>query len=139
MNDKARAMGMRKTHFIEPTGLSSDNVSTPRDLVKLLVAASKQPLIHRYTTDDHYEVAVAHGRRLIYNNTNGLVRNPNWNIQISKTGFINESGECLVMLTRIDRREVAIILLNSTGRYSRIGDAMRIRNLVERETNIAML
>lgn len=139
MNDKARALGMRKTHFLEPTGLSSDNVSTPRDLVKLLVAASKQPLIHRYTTDDHYEVDIGRGRRLAFNNTNGLVRNHKWDIQISKTGFINESGECLVMLTRIDRREVAIVLLNSVGRYSRVGDAMRVRNLVERETNLAMM
>ncbi|TAM80314.1 MAG: D-alanyl-D-alanine endopeptidase [Candidimonas sp.] len=138
MNDKARALGMRHTHFIEPTGLSSSNVSTPRDLVKLLVAASKQPLIHRFTTADHYEVPV--GRRLqLYNNTNQLVRNPNWDIQISKTGFINESGECLVMLTKIDRREVAIILLNSSGRYSRVGDAVRLRQLVERETNLAMM
>ncbi|OWT66239.1 D-alanyl-D-alanine endopeptidase [Candidimonas nitroreducens] len=139
MNDKARALGMRQTHFLEPTGLSSENVSTPRDLVKLLVAASRQPLIHRYTTDDHYEVDIGRGRRLAYNNTNGLVRNHKWDIQISKTGFINESGECLVMLTRIDGREVAIVLLNSVGRYSRVGDAMRVRNLVERETNLAMM
>jgi D-alanyl-D-alanine endopeptidase (penicillin-binding protein 7) len=139
MNDKARALGMRKTHFLEPTGLSSENVSTPRDLVKLLVAASKQPLIHRYTTDDHYEVDIGRGRHLVYNNTNGLVRNHKWDIQISKTGFINESGECLVMLTRIDRREVAIVLLNSVGRYSRVGDAVRVRNLVERETDLAMM
>jgi len=139
MNDKARALGMRKTHFLEPTGLSSDNVSTPRDLVKLLAAASRQPLIHRYTTDDHYEVDIGRGRRLAFNNTNGLVRNHKWDIQISKTGFINESGECLVMLTRIDRREVAIVLLNSVGRYSRVGDAVRVRNLVERETNLAMM
>lgn len=139
MNDKARALGMRKTHFLEPTGLSSENVSTPRDLVKLLMAVSKQPLIHRYTTDDHYEVNIGRGRRLVYNNTNGLVRNHKWDIQISKTGFINESGECLVMLTRIDRREVAIVLLNSVGRYSRVGDAVRVRNLVERETDLAMM
>lgn len=138
MNDKARALGMRQTHFIEPTGLSSSNVSTPRDLVKLLVAVSKQPLIHRFTTDDHYEVAVGR-RRQLFNNTNRLIRSPDWDIQISKTGFINEAGECLVMLTKIDRREVAIILLNSSGRYSRFGDAVRLRNLVERETNLAMM
>ncbi len=138
MNDKARALGMRQTHFIEPTGLSSSNVSTPRDLVKLLVAASKQPLIHRFTTDDGYEVAVGR-RRQLFNNTNRLIRSPDWDIQVSKTGFINEAGECLVMLTKIDRREVAIILLNSSGRYSRFGDAVRLRNLVERETNLAMM
>jgi D-alanyl-D-alanine endopeptidase (penicillin-binding protein 7) len=139
MNDKARSLGMRKTHFIEPTGLSSENVSTPRDLIKLLRAASKQPLIHRYTTDDTYQVEVAKGRQLVYNNSNSLVRNPDWHIQVSKTGFINEAGECLVMLTQIDKREVAIVLLNSTGRYSRVGDAMRVRQLVEKEIDVAML
>lgn len=139
MNDKARALGMRKTHFIEPTGLSSENVSTPRDLVKLLRAASKQPLIHRYTTDDKYEIEVARGRQLVYNNTNRLVGKSDWDIKVSKTGFINEAGECLVMLTRIDNRDVAIVLLNSSGRYSRIGDAVRIRTLVENASNVAML
>lgn len=139
MNDKARALGMRKTHFIEPTGLSSSNVSSPRDLVKLLTAAYKHPVIHQYTTDDKYEITIGKGRRLMYNNSNGLVRKGGWDIQISKTGFINEAGECLVMLTRIGERELAIILLNSSGRYSRIGDAMRIRHLVENETNIAMM
>ncbi|MDS1141628.1 D-alanyl-D-alanine endopeptidase [Pusillimonas sp. SM2304] len=139
MNDKARALGMRNTHFVEPTGLSSDNVSTPRDLVKLLRATSQQPLIHRYTTDDKYEVTVGRGRQLVFNNTNRLVRNAKWDIKVSKTGFINEAGECLVMLTRIDQRDVAIVLLNSTGRYSRIGDAVRIRTLVENDNSLAML
>lgn len=139
MNDKARALGMRKTRFIEPTGLSSENVSTPRDLVKLLRAASKQPLIHRYTTDDKYQVEIARGRQLVYNNTNRLVGKSDWDIKVSKTGFINEAGECLVMLTRIDNRDVAIVLLNSSGRYSRIGDAVRIRTLVENASNVAML
>jgi len=139
MNDKARALGMRNTRFVEPTGLSSENVSSPRDLVKLLQAASKQALIHRYTTDDKYEIEVGRGRQLVYNNTNRLVRNADWDIKVSKTGFINEAGECLVMLTRIDNRDVAIVLLNSTGRYSRIGDAVRIRTLVENSSNLAML
>lgn len=139
MNDKARALGMRSTHFAEPTGLSSDNVSSPRDLVKLLQAVNKQPLINRYTTDDRYEVNVGRGRQLVYNNTNRLVRNADWDIKVSKTGFINEAGECLVMLTRIDDRDVAIVLLNSSGRYSRIGDAVRIRSLVESGSSVAML
>lgn len=139
MNDKARALGMRNTHFVEPTGLSSENVSSPRDLVRLLQAASKQPLIHRYTTDDTYQVQIGKGRQLVYNNTNRLVSNSNWDIKISKTGFINEAGECLVMLTRIGDRDLAIVLLNSSGRYSRIGDAVRLRNLVENSNVIAML
>ncbi|HWK62834.1 MAG TPA: D-alanyl-D-alanine endopeptidase [Eoetvoesiella sp.] len=139
MNDKARSLGMRHTHFIEPTGLSSENVSTARDLVKLLRAASKQALIHRYTTDDTEQITLNNGRQLTYNNSNQLVKNPGWDIKISKTGFINEAGECLVMVTRIDGRDVAMVLLNSTGRYSRIGDAVRMRAYVERGTTLAML
>lgn len=139
MNDKARSLGMRNTHFVEPTGLSTENVSTPRDLAKLLRAVDKQPLIHRYTTDDTYQVALNNGRQLTYNNTNGLVKNSNWDIKISKTGFINEAGECLVMITRIDNRDVAMVFLNSSGRYSRIGDAVRMRNYVENNTLLAML
>jgi D-alanyl-D-alanine endopeptidase (penicillin-binding protein 7) len=139
MNDKARSLGMRHTHFIEPTGLSSDNVSTPRDLVKLLVAASKKPMIHRFTTDTTQQVTIGKGRTLVYNNSNSLVRNHDWHIEVSKTGFINEAGECLVMLANIDKRPIAIVLLDSTGRYSRIGDAMRVRQLVEKEFNVAML
>jgi D-alanyl-D-alanine endopeptidase (penicillin-binding protein 7) len=131
---------MRHTRFVEPTGLSVENVSTPRDLVQLLRATNNHPVIHRYTTDDKYEINVGKGRQLVYNNTNRLVKNDDWDIKISKTGFINEAGECLVMLTRIDGRDVAIILLNSTGRYSRIGDAVRIRSLVENAaSSVAML
>lgn len=139
MNDKARALGMRYTRFVEPTGLSVENVSTPRDLVKLLKASNKHPLIKRYTTDESHQIATSKGRQLVYNNTNRLVRNDQWDIKISKTGFINEAGECLVMLTRIDNRDLAIVLLNSTGRYSRFGDAARIRTLIEKNSTIAML
>lgn len=139
MNDKARALGMRQTHFVEPTGLSSENVSSPKDLVKLLQATAAQPLIHRYTTSEQYSVQPRKGRQLVFNNTNRLVQNDKWNIQISKTGFINEAGECLVMLTKIDGRDVAIVLLNAQGRYSRIGDAVRLRSLVENSHQLAML
>src|SRR5690606_475316 len=100
MNHKARALGMTSTHFIEPTGLSSQNVSSPRDLARLLRAASQRPLIHRYSTDDQYEVDVAN-RTQVFRNTNLLVRKPDWDIKVSKTGYINEAGECLVMLARI--------------------------------------
>src|SRR5690606_36703932 len=93
MNDEARTLDMRKTRFVEHTGLSSENVSSPRDLVRLLGAVSKQPLIHRYTTDDSYLVDVGRGRQLVYNNTNRLVKNCDWDIRISKTGFINEAAE----------------------------------------------
>lgn len=131
MNDKARALGMRHTRFVEPTGLSSDNVATSRDLVKLLRATDSHPAIRQYATDDTEEFELGRGRRLTYNNTNRLVKRNDWDIRISKTGFINEAGECLVMLTRIDDRDLAIVLLNSNGKYSRIGDAVRIRKLVE--------
>ena len=139
MNDKARALGMRHTRFVDPTGLSADNVSTPRDLVKLLRAVNQHPVIQRYTVSDQQHVKLNNGRQLVYNNTNRLVKNNDWHINISKTGFINEAGLCLVMVTRIDKRDVAMVFLNSQGRYSRIGDAVRVRNYVEKHVNLAML
>lgn len=139
MNDRARSLGMRQTIFVEPTGLSSANVSSPNDLVLLLKATAQQPLIHRYSTDEKLMVTPRPGRQLIFGNTNRLVQNSKWDIQVSKTGFINEAGQCLVLMTKMDGREVAIILMNSQGRYSRIGDAIRLRNLVESSNKLAML
>lgn len=138
MNDKARALGMRHTHFVEPTGLSADNVSTAQDLVKLVQATARHPLIRHYSTNEKYDVALSRGRQLAYSNTNRLVRNDAWDIQVSKTGFINEAGECLVMLTRIDGRDVAMVFLNASPR-TRIADAIRIRSLVLKNTDLAML
>lgn len=139
MNDKARALGMRHSQFVDPTGLSADNVSTPRDLVKLLRAVNRHPVIQRYTVSTDHNVKMKNGRQLVYHNTNRLVKSNDWDINISKTGFINEAGLCLVMVTRIDNREVAMVFLNSQGRYSRIGDAVRVRNYVEKHVNLAML
>ena len=93
MNAKAQALGMTSTRFIEPTGLSSDNVSSPHDLARLLRAASQRPLIHRYSTDTEYDVEI-NNRTQTFRNTNLLVRKPDWDIKVSKTGFINEAGEC---------------------------------------------
>jgi len=138
MNHKARALGMTSTHFIEPTGLSSQNVSSPRDLARLLRAASQRPLIHRYSTDDQYEVDVAN-RTQVFRNTNLLVRKPDWDIKVSKTGYINEAGECLVMLARINGRDVAMVLLDSQGKLSRIGDAVRLRRILQSDVAMAML
>ena len=138
MNHKARALGMTSTHFIEPTGLSSQNVSSPRDLARLLRAASQRPLIHRYSTDDQYEVDVAN-RTQVFRNTNLLVRKADWDIKISKTGYINEAGECLVMLARINGRDVAMVLLDSQGKLSRIGDAVRLRRILQSDVAMAML
>lgn len=137
MNAKARALGMSSTHFIEPTGLSSENVSSPRDLARLLRAASQRPLIHRYSTDSEYDVEI-NKRTQTFRNTNLLVRKPDWDIKVSKTGFINEAGECLVMLARINGRDMAIVLLDSQGKLSRIGDAVRIRRIVQ-SSDVAML
>lgn len=137
MNAKARALGMYDTHFVEPTGLSSQNVSSPRDLVRMIRAAGQRPLIHRYSTDTEYQVRVGNGRVEQFRNTNALVRNDDWDIKVSKTGYINEAGECLVMLTRVNGRDLAIVLLNSQGKYSRIGDAVRLRTLLQKE--VAML
>lgn len=137
MNNKAQSLGMYDSHFVEPTGLSSQNVSSPRDLVRMMRAAGQRPLIHRYSTDTEYEVAVRSGRTETFRNTNALVRSADWDIKVSKTGFINEAGECLVMLTRINGRDLAIVLLNSQGKYSRIGDAVRVRRLVQNE--VAMM
>lgn len=136
MNAKARSLGMLNTHFIEPTGLSSENVSSPHDLARLLRAAAQRPLIHRYSTDTEYEVEI-NKRTQTFRNTNLLVRKPDWDIKVSKTGFINEAGECLVMLARINGRDMAIVLLDSPGKLSRIGDAVRIRRIVQ--SDVAML
>lgn len=139
MNDKARSLGMRQTRFMEPTGLSSENVSSPQDLIILLRETAKYPQINDYSTSDKLIVEPRNKRQLIYNNTNRLVQNDKWDIQVSKTGFINEAGQCLVLMTRLEGRQVGIVLLNSQGRYSRIGDAIRLRNVVEKSNKLAML
>jgi len=136
MNEKAQALGMTSTRFVEPTGLSSENVSSPRDLARMVRAAAQRPLIHRYSTDTEYEVEVK-SRTQTFRNTNLLVRKPDWDIKVSKTGYISEAGECLVMMARIDGRDLAIVLLDSQGKLSRIGDAVRIRRIVENQ--VAML
>ncbi|NMK48589.1 D-alanyl-D-alanine endopeptidase [Achromobacter sp. Bel] len=138
MNAKALSLGMSSTHFIEPTGLSSNNVSSPHDLARLLRAASQRPLIHRYSTDTEYDVEI-NNRTQTFRNTNLLVRKPDWDIKVSKTGYINEAGECLVMLARINGRDLAIVLLDSQGKLSRIGDAVRIRRIVQNEVALASI
>ncbi len=126
MNGKARELGMERTRFVDPTGLSSANVSTAADLVKLVRAANAVNLIRSYSTDRVFEVNVG-GRDRRFHNTNRLVAADGWDIAVSKTGFINEAGRCLVMLAMIDGRPLTIVLLDSWGKLSRIGDANRIR------------
>ena len=130
MNAKARMLGMTDTHFENSTGLTSLNVSSARDLVKMVNAAYQYPLIRKFSTDRSYDVFTGK-RNLAYNSTNALIRNPNWDIGLQKTGFINEAGECLVMQTTIHGRPVVIILLDSSGKYSRFADAGRLRGFLE--------
>ncbi|MGH8260024.1 MAG: D-alanyl-D-alanine endopeptidase [Steroidobacteraceae bacterium] len=130
MNAKARELGMTTAHFVEPTGLSSDNVASPEDLAKLVEAASRVPIIREYSTASHYTVRV--GRHPVeFRTTDSLVRNPHWKILVQKTGFINEAGRCLVMRAEIDGRNVVIVLLHSWGKYTRVADARRVRKWME--------
>ena len=131
MNAKARELGMSSTHFYDPTGLNSANVSTAQDLVKMVMAAQGYPDIQRYTTTQSHIVQVEGRRTLRYSNTNPLVRNSQWEIGISKTGYISEAGRCLVMQARITERPVVIVLLDSWGKRTRVGDAVRIKHWME--------
>ena len=131
MNAKARDLGMERTRFLDSAGLSGGNISTAQDLVKMVSAARKYALIHQYTTATSNSVDGLGGRVMRFINTNPLVRNVGWEIGISKTGFINEAGRCLVMEAKIRERSVIIVLLNSWGRKTRIGDANRIKRWME--------
>jgi len=132
MNRKAQALGMTRTHFADPTGLSSDNVSTASDLARMVKAAAGYELIRDATTTaSHYVEVQPTGRILGFNNTNSLVRAGQWDIQVSKTGFIREAGKCLVMLATVASRPVVIVLLDSYGRLTRIADANRVKHWLE--------
>ena len=131
MNRKAVELGMWKTRFVDPTGLSSENVSTAEDLAKMVKAAYEYPLIREFTTTAAHEVATVAGRSLQFRNSNGLVKNPTWEIGLSKTGYISEAGRCLVMQAKIAARPVIIVLLDSWGKQTRIGDANRIKKWLE--------
>jgi len=132
MNRKAESLGMSHTHFVDSTGLNSDNISTAQDLVKMVNAAHAYPLIRDMTTTGFYDVAMRGGsRRIQFKNTNMLVRNKTWEIGLSKTGFINEAGHCLVMQVNIANRPMVIVLLDSWGKLSRIGDAQRIKKWIK--------
>ncbi len=139
MNAKARALGMTHTHYEDPTGLSPENVSTARDLAVVVGAAAQYPLIREFsTTASHYVEAGPSGRLLAFNNTNNLVKNSQWDIQLSKTGYIREAGKCLVMLATIGSRPFVIVLLDSAGKFTRIGDALRVRHWLETGETLAL-
>ncbi|OLC69142.1 MAG: hypothetical protein AUH79_02165 [Betaproteobacteria bacterium 13_1_40CM_4_64_4] len=132
MNRKAQNLGMVRTRFADPTGLSSDNVSTASDLALMVKAAAGYDLIRdATTTPSHFVEVQPTGKILGYNNTNSLVRAGQWDIQLSKTGFIREAGKCLVMLANITSRPVVIVLLDSYGRLTRIADANRVKHWLE--------
>jgi D-alanyl-D-alanine endopeptidase (penicillin-binding protein 7) len=131
MNVKAAKLGMTHSHFSDPTGLSSDNMSTARDLVKMVKAASEYTLIREFSTTPAAIVDVPTGRSVAFQNTNALIRGGSWDIQLQKTGFIREAGRCLVMMANVASQPVVIVLLDSIGRMTRIGDANRIRHWLE--------
>lgn len=131
MNHKASELGMTSTRFVDSTGLSSDNVSTAHDLAKMVTAAHRYPLIQEFTTLQGHVVYTNGGRPLAFRNSNGLVKDGAWHIDVSKTGYISEAGRCLVMQARIGAKPVIIVLLDSWGRYTRIGDANRIKRWIE--------
>lgn len=132
MNRKAHSLGLKSTSYADSTGLDGRNVSTAEDLAKIVQAASSYALIHEFTTTHgRTQQTSRNARPLEYKNTNPLVRKPEWDIAVSKTGFINEAGRCLVMNARIAGRSVIIVLLNSQGKYSGVGDAARIKKWLE--------
>ena len=130
MNAKASMLGMKDTRYVEPTGLSSSNQSSAQDLATLVNAAYKDPTLRELSTSPGYQVEVGN-RTLQYNNTNRLVKNPDWDIGLQKTGYISEAGQCLVMQVKIAGRKLIMVFLDSAGKLSRLGDAERVRRWVE--------
>ena len=132
MNVKATMLGMTRTHYEDPTGLSPRNVSTANDLARLVRAAADYPLIREYsTTPAHYVEVQPTGQTLGFNNSNVLVKNGAWDIHLQKTGYIREAGRCVVMLATIASRPVVIVLLDSIGKLTRLGDAERVKHWLE--------
>jgi D-alanyl-D-alanine endopeptidase (penicillin-binding protein 7) len=157
MNRKAREIGMLDSHFVDSTGLNSANRATAADLVKLVDAAYRYPMIREISSTGSYDVSLpgtqvvkvrkngklrkeyrSVQRHVAFNNTNSLTRSQEWDIGVSKTGYINEAGHCLVMQTRIADQRVIIVLLDSIGKWGRIGDAQRIRKWLEHDSPIAV-
>jgi len=136
MNAKARSLGLTQTHYVDSSGLSPENVSSPADLGKLVAAASQYELIREYTTTPAVTVQLPNSKRkLSFINTNGLVRHSDWKIGLSKTGYINEAGKCLVMQAMIADQPIVIVLLDSWGRLTRVADANRIRRWLEKNSS----
>jgi len=131
MNNKAQQLGMLHSRFEDPTGLTSNNVSTAHDLAKMVGAAHSYQLIRKYTTTTEAKIDVG-GHEVTYCNTNPLVKSTTWDVGLSKTGYISEAGKCLVMQARLAEKAVVIVLLDSEGSMTRVGDANRIKQWMER-------
>ncbi|HEY5635117.1 MAG TPA: D-alanyl-D-alanine endopeptidase, partial [Burkholderiaceae bacterium] len=132
MNAKAEALGMHSSYFVDPTGLSSRNVSNARDLARLVEAAYRYPKVREYSTAAQMTVQVGRGRSA-FRNTNRLIISPTWDIGLQKTGYISEAGNCLVMQVSIENRPLVLVLLDARGKLSRFGDAQRLRNWIEND------
>ena len=130
MNAKAKMLGMKDTRYVEPTGLSSRNQSSAQDLALLVNAAYSDATVRQLSTSPEYQVEVGN-RTLQYNTTNRLVRSPDWDIGLQKTGYISEAGQCLVMQAKVAGRKLIMVFLDSAGKFGRIGDAERVRRWVE--------
>lgn len=133
MNARATQLGMHDTRYVEPTGLSSRNQSSAKDLATLVAVAAEDPMLRELSTSPAHQVQVG-SRVLQYNNTNRLVRNPGWEIALQKTGYISEAGQCLVMQATVAGRKVIMVFLDSAGKLSRLGDAERVRQWVEKRS-----
>jgi D-alanyl-D-alanine endopeptidase (penicillin-binding protein 7) len=139
MNAKAKALGLNRTSFSDPTGLSPRNVSTANDLARMVQAAAEYPLIRAYSTTPAHSVEVQPtGQTLGFNNSNALVKSDGWDIQLQKTGYIREAGRCVVMLATIASRPMVIVLLDSIGKYTRLGDAQRVKHWLETGEALAL-
>ena len=137
MNLKAGSLGLTQTRFVDPTGLSGNNVSTARDLAAMVAAAHAYPLIRDYSTRPQAHIDIGWRRPAGFSNTNQLVRRSGWDIGLSKTGYISEAGKCLVMQSWVAGRPTVIVLLDSWGRLTRIGDANRIKRWMENQNTLA--
>ena len=132
MNDKAKALGMKNTRYVEPTGLSASNVSSANDLILLLKASENYPLLGELSSTQKKTVTFAKPRyKLDFYNTNRLVNKADWNIELTKTGFTNDAGHCLVMRTEMDKRQVAFVVLDAFGKLTHIADANRLKKWLE--------
>lgn len=132
MNTKAKKLGMSNSRFVDSTGLNSGNVATARDLAKMVAASNSYAAIREFSTTSQHSVSPGNKRgQLQYVNSNSLVRNQGWDINVSKTGYLSEAGRCLVMQAKISGQPMVIVLLNSWGKNTRIGDANRVKKWIE--------